>query len=161
MKHQLPTSKIQRNRNGTKTEKTQVPDLYVESNGGSWSLKEDDVSPPRHAFDLEERTAVFGENVIHFLKRVPRGPRNDRLIDQLVGCGTSVGANYCEANEGVSKKDFKNIIGRCRKEAKESKFFLRMIAASEPNLAKEARTLYREAKELHLIFCSIFRKTSS
>ena len=112
----------------------------------------------RHEFDLEERTARFGEAIIRFLKKVPRAPENNRLIDQLVGCGTSVGANYCEANEGVSKKDFKNTIGRCVKEAKETKFFLRMIAASEPGLAEEARTLYREAKELHLIFASIYRK---
>jgi four helix bundle protein len=60
----------------------------------------------KHPFDLEERTARFGEAIIRFLKRVPRGPDNDRLIDQLTGCGTSVGANYCEADEGVSKKDF-------------------------------------------------------
>jgi four helix bundle protein len=75
-----------------------------------------------------------------------------------VGCGTSIGANYCEASEGVSKKDFRNVIGRCVKEAKETKFFLRMIAASEPALADQARELFREAKELHLIFASIFRK---
>jgi four helix bundle protein len=114
--------------------------------------------PMRHAFDLEDRTACFGEAIIRFVKRIPRGPENDRLIDQLVGCSTSIGANYCEANEGVSKKDFKNTIGRCVKEAKETKFFLRMIAASEPHLADEARQLYREAKELHLIFASIYRK---
>ena len=92
------------------------------------------------------------------MKKIPHNAENNRLIGQIVGCGTSVGANYCEANEGVSKKDFKNTIGRCVKEAKETKFFLRMIAASEPTLAEEARTLYREAKELHLIFASIFRK---
>ena len=102
---------------------------------------------------------MFGETIIRFLKKVPRGPDNDRLIDQLTGCGTSVGANYCEANEGLSKKDFRNIIGRCKKEAKESKFFLRMIAASEPKLIAEARQLYREAKELHLILASIYRNT--
>jgi len=112
----------------------------------------------RHPFDLEERTALFGENIERFSKRIPRDPTNFRLIDQLVGCGTSVGANYCEANEGVSKKDFRNIIGRCVKEAKETKFFLRMIAASEQQLTEEARALYREAKELHLIFASIYRK---
>jgi len=109
---------------------------------------------------LEERTAVFGEDVIRFLKKVPLGPDNNRLIDQLTGCATSIGANYCEANEGLSKKDFRNIIGRCKKESKESKFFLRMIAASQPALSAEARVLYREANELHLIFCSIYRKTS-
>ena len=112
----------------------------------------------RHPFDLEERTAQFGEAIIRFVKKIPHNAENNRLIGQIVGCGTSVGANYCEANEGVSKKDFKNTIGRCVKEAKETKFFLRMIAASEPTLAEEARTLYREAKELHLIFASIFRK---
>jgi four helix bundle protein len=69
-----------------------------------------------------------------------------------------VGANYCEADERVSKKDFRFTISRCVKEAKETRFFLRMIAASEPQLAEEARRLYREAKELHLIFASIYRK---
>jgi four helix bundle protein len=113
----------------------------------------------RHPFDLEERTSRFGEEIIRFLKRVPHGPDNNRLIDQLVGSATSVGANYCEANEGVSKKDFRNSIGRCKKEAKESKFFLPMIAASEASLAVDARRLYREAKELHLIFASIYRNT--
>jgi len=112
----------------------------------------------RHAFDLEDRTATFGEAIVRFAKKIPREPANDRLIGQLVGCGTSVGANYCEANEGVSKKDFRNTIGRCVKEAKETKYFLRLIAAAEPRLAEEARALYREAKELHLIFASIFRK---
>jgi four helix bundle protein len=108
-----------------------------------------------HAWDLCERTAVFGENVIRFAKKIPRSPINDRLIDQLVGAATSVGANYCEANEAVSRRDFKNTISRCMKEAKESKFFLRMVAASEPQLADEARPLYREAHELLRIFGSM------
>ena len=133
---------------------------YPEHRAESWTLSETPTgdSLTRHAFDLEERTAKFGEAVVRFCKKIPRSPENDRLINQLAGCGTSVGANYCEANEGVSKKDFKNTIGRCVKEAKETKFFLRMVAASEPKLADEARELYREAKELHLIFASIFRK---
>ena len=109
-------------------------------------------------YDLEERTARFGEAIIRFVKKIPRGPGNNRLIDQLVGAATSVGANYCEANEGVSKKDFRYRIGTCVKEAKETTYFLRMIVASEPQLAEDARKLYREAKELHLIFASIFRK---
>jgi four helix bundle protein len=127
----------------------------------AWQLSDAPTGPSepeRHAFDLEERTAQLGEAIIRFVKKIPRNAENNRLIHQLVGCSTSVGANYCEANEGVSKKDFKNTIGRCVKEAKETKFFLRMIAASEPQLADEARKLYREAKELHLIFASIFRK---
>jgi four helix bundle protein len=112
----------------------------------------------RHPFDLEERTASFGEAIVRFAKEIPRGPANDRLVNQLVGCGTSIGANYCEANERVSKKDFRNTIGRCVKEAKETKYFLRLIAAGEPSLAEKARELYREAKELHLIFASMFRQ---
>ena len=127
----------------------------------AWLLSDaptDGNASQRHVFDLEELTAQFGEAIIRFIKKLPRNAENNRLIGQLVGCGTSVGANYCEANEGVSKKDFKNTIGRCVKEAKETKFFLRMVAASEPALAEEARKLYREAKEQHLIFASIFRK---
>ena len=106
----------------------------------AWALSESsNKGSQRHVFDLEERTAQFAETIIRFCKKVPRAPENNRLIGQLVGCSTSVGANYCEGNEGVSKKDFKNTIGRCVKEAKETKFFLRMIAASEPKLADEAR----------------------
>jgi hypothetical protein len=61
-----------------------------------------DVQP--RVFDLEERTARFGEAVIDFAKLIPHGPLTDRLIGQLVGCGTSVGANYSEADDAVSKK---------------------------------------------------------
>src|SRR6266487_4290063 len=109
-------------------------------------------------YDLEERTARFGEAIIRFAKRIPQNPVNNRLIDQLVGAGTSIGANYCEADDAVSKRDFRNKIGTCRKEAKETKFFLRMVATAEESLCAEARILWQEAKELHLIFCSIFRK---
>ena len=109
-------------------------------------------------FDLEERTAKFGEAIIRFAKKIPRSPVNNRIIDQLVGAGTSVGANYCEADDAVSKKDFRNKIGTCQKEAKEAKFWLRMVATAEEGLKDEARTLWQEMKELHLIFCSILRK---
>ena len=109
-------------------------------------------------YDLEERTARFGEAIIRFAKKIPQNPVNNRLIDQLVGAGTSIGANYCEADDAVSKRDFRNKIGTCRKEAKETKFFLRMVATAEESLCAEARILWQEAKELHLIFCSIFRK---
>ena len=118
----------------------------------------DEGAKGKHQFDLEERTSRFGEQIILFVKKIPDNSRNTRLISQLVGAGTSVGANYCEADEYVSKKDFRNMIGRCKKEAKETLFFLRMIAASEPDLADEARKLYREGKELKLIFASIYRK---
>ena len=109
-------------------------------------------------YDLEERTAQFGEAVIRFAKKIPRNPVNNGLIGQLVGAGTSVGANYCEADDGVSRKDYKNLIGTCKKEARETKFFLRMIAVAEEKLKPEARVLWQEAKELHLIFCTIYAR---
>jgi four helix bundle protein len=133
---------------------------YEVSSSDAWELREEGSGNghERHEFDLEERTAKFGEAIVRFTKKIPRDPTNNRLIDQLVGCGTSVGANYCEASEKLSKRDFQCSIARCKKEAKETRFFLRMIAASEPSLADFARKLYREAKELHPIFASIYRK---
>lgn len=112
----------------------------------------------KRVFDLEERTARFGEAIVRFAKKIPFNPVNNRLIDQLVGAGTSIGANYCEANDGISRKDFRHRIGICRKEAKETRFFLRMIAAAEPELKAEARVLWHEARELNLIFSSIWRR---
>jgi four helix bundle protein len=119
-------------------------------------LKEESaVRPPPE--DLAERTARFGESIIRFAKKIPRNAVNNRLIDQLVGAGTSVGANYCEADDAVSGKEFKQRIGTSRKESKETMFFLRMVAAAEESLAAEARALWREAKELNLIFGAIWR----
>ena len=121
-------------------------------------LREGSALPPEKPYDSDERTALFGESVVRFAKTISRGPGNDRLINQLVGVGTSLGANYAEASETVSRKDFKYAISRCVKEAKETRFFLRMVAAAEPQRADEARNLYREARELHLIFASMYRK---
>jgi four helix bundle protein len=124
-----------------------------------WMLKDGPLNEakPRHAFDLEERTSNFGEQIVRFSKKIPRSSTNDRLINQIVGAGTSVGANFCEAN-CVSKKDFRNTVKRCIKESKETRFFLRMIVASEPTLAAEARKLYREATELTRILATMYRK---
>lgn len=110
-------------------------------------------------YDLEDRTTHFGEAIILFARKILQNPVNNRLIGQIVGAGTSVGANYCEADDGVSKADFKHRIGTCRKEARETKFFLRMIAVAEPKLKPEARELWREAHALHLIFSRIWRST--
>jgi four helix bundle protein len=109
-------------------------------------------------YDLQERTAVFGERVVTFLRKVPETALTRRLIDQLVGAATSVGANYCEADEAVSKKEFRVKIGTCKKEANETKFFLRMLVKARPEAAEEARELWREAHELLMIFVAIYRK---
>jgi four helix bundle protein len=108
-------------------------------------------------FDLEERTSKFGEAIIHFAKRIPVNPVNTPLIGQLVRAGTSIGANYGEANDAESKKAFRQYINICRRESKESKHWLRMVSAAEPGLRDDAIELWKEAKELNLIFGAIRR----
>ncbi len=153
-KLQAPRSKLQRS--------TKPTSVYPEFDGVASVAAEGEQANGRHPFDLEERTALFGESIVRFSKKIPRGPASDRLIDQLLGCGTSIGANYCEANEGVSKKDFHAIIGRCKKESKETKYFLRLIATAEPlprprrpyPLSRSHRTspdLLRHVPQNHLI----------
>ncbi len=116
--------------------------------------EEPDAKP---VYDLEERTARFGEAIIDFAKKIPVGSVTERIISQLVGAGTSVGANYDEADDAVSKKEFLKCIGTCKKEARESKHFLRMSARAVPELKSLARDLWLEARALHLIFCKIWR----
>ena len=111
----------------------------------------------KRVYDLEERTARFGEAIIDFAKTIQQNPLTNRIITQLVGAGTSVGANYVEADDAVSKKDFLKSIGTCRKEARETKHFLRMSACAVPELKPQARKLWMEASELHLIFSRIWR----
>jgi four helix bundle protein len=109
-------------------------------------------------YDLEERTAKFGEDVIKFANIVPKTHITIPIISQLVRSGTSVGANYCEADDAESKKDFKHKIGICKKEARESKHWLRMIVIACPEVKEKAQKLWNEAKELNLIFNSINNK---
>lgn len=108
-------------------------------------------SSTKKKYDLEERTAKFGKQIIKLCKKVPNGPITNPLVTQLVKSGTSVGANYCEADDAESKKDFKHKIGICKKEARETKHFIRMIVVVVPKLKEEA-------KELNLIFNSIYKK---
>jgi len=110
-------------------------------------------------FDLEERTAKFGENIIEFAKKIPKNVVTIPLVDQLVRAGTSVGSNYCEADCAESKKDFEHKLGISKKESKESKHWLRMIATAVPELKEEARKLWKEANELNLIFTTIVKKS--
>lgn len=106
-------------------------------------------------YDLEERTAKFGEEVIEFAKKIPVNEITKPLISQLLRSGTSIGANYCEADDAESGKDFKHKIGICKKEARETKHWFRMITKAVPGLENQARILWQEAKELNLIFNSI------
>jgi len=109
-------------------------------------------------FDLEERTAKFGENVLYFCRLVNLNNINEPLIKQLIRSSTSIGANYMEANGSDSRRDFKNKISICKKEAKETKHWLRMIVIVLPDKKDQIRVLWQEAHELSLIFASIAKK---
>ena len=117
------------------------------------------MSNDKKIYDLEERTAIFGEDIIEFTKKIPKNAITVSLIDQLIRAGTSVGANYCEADCAESRKDFEHKLGICKKEAKESKHWLRMVAKATMELKDEARELWKEANELQLIFISIVKKS--
>jgi four helix bundle protein len=111
-------------------------------------------------YDLEERTAKFGSAIIKFAKQVPESSVTRPLISQLVKSGTSVGANYCEADDAESRRDFKHKIGICKKEARETKHWLRMIVSADPYQAEISDKLLQEAKELNLIFNAIVNSTN-
>jgi four helix bundle protein len=106
-------------------------------------------------YDLEERTAVFGEDIIGLAKALPKDIVNLELIKQIVRSGTSVGANYMEADGAESKKDFRHKIAICKKECKETKHWLRMIVKANPGRKDDCKVLWKEAQELTLIFSSI------
>lgn len=109
-------------------------------------------------YDLKERTAKFGENVIIFSKKITINNITNPLITQLIRSATSIGANYCEADDAESKLDFKHKIGISKKEASETKHWLRMIVTADQHVSDEARRLWQEANELNLIFNSINKK---
>ncbi|HRY36514.1 MAG TPA: four helix bundle protein [Candidatus Magasanikbacteria bacterium] len=106
-------------------------------------------------YDLEERTAKFGEDIIKLCQRIRINEYNKSLIGQIIRSATSVGANYMEANGAASKKDFINKIFICKKEAQETKHWLRMLAVCNEDLKKELRIYWSEAQELTMIFQKI------
>jgi|SRR3989338_10330451 len=112
-------------------------------------------------YDLEERTALFVEQIIDFCRPLKQDAITKPLISQLVRSGTSIGANYCEADEASSKKDFINKLSIAKKETKETKYWFRIIAHVLPEVKVPARALWKEAQELNLIFATIVRNTRS
>lgn len=109
-------------------------------------------------YDLEERTAKFGEDVIELARKLPRNEITKRIIPQLVGAGTATGSNYCEADCAESNRDFIHKMCIANKEAKESKHFLRMTSKACPEFTQSARMLWKEGHELNLIFTTIIKK---
>lgn len=110
-------------------------------------------------YNLEQRTTAFGLEVIRFAKRIPVNTVTRPLIQQFVRPGTSIGANYCEADNAESRKDFIHKIGISKKEAKETKYWIHLIVEAAPALRDAARPLWNEAKELNLIFSAITRRS--
>jgi four helix bundle protein len=106
-------------------------------------------------YNLEERTAKFGESVIVFCKNIVQDNINKPLINQLIRSSTSVGANYMEANGASSRKDFTNKIFICKKESQETKHWFRMLSQCNPEKTDELRKLWQEAQELTMIFQKI------
>jgi four helix bundle protein len=110
-------------------------------------------------YDLEERTLEFAKNVITFTKVLPRTVANRELVKQLVRSCGSVGANYIEANESLSKKDFVMRIKICRKEAKESAYWLKLVEINAPERERERAAVIEEATQLLKIFSAILEKS--
>lgn len=106
-------------------------------------------------YNLEDRTATFAQRVITLCKIIPQNVINNPIVNQLIRSGTSIGANYCEANGASSKKDFKNKIFICKKECIETKYWLKMIQTADHNHTEECKILWQEAHELTLIFSKI------
>ena len=106
-------------------------------------------------YDLEERTAKYGENIIEFCKTIEQNVIIHPLINQLVRSATSIGANYMEANSASSRKDFQNKIFICKKEAQETKHWLRMLSHVIIAKDEQLRILWQEAQGLTMIFQKI------
>ena len=110
-------------------------------------------------YDLEERTALFAERVRNFCLKLPKNIPNAGYFPQLIRSGSSTGANYIEANESIGDKDFKMKIKTCRRESKESSYWLRLVITDgSKEMEDEKRYLRQEAKEFVLIFTAILKK---
>jgi four helix bundle protein len=110
-------------------------------------------------YDLEERTFKFTKAIISFIKKFSRTISNIEISKQLVRAAGSVGANYIEANEALGKKDFLLHIRISRKEAKESRYWLRLVEIDDVDMENERQTLAQESQELMNIFGAILRKS--
>ena len=109
-------------------------------------------------YDLGERTSIFAERVRNCCLRLPKNAANSEYIPQLIRAGSSPGANYIEANETIGDKDFIMKMKTCRRESKESGYWLRLTITNESSEMEEERQWLRnEAQELLLIFSSIVR----
>ncbi len=110
-------------------------------------------------YNFEERTLEFGKRIIRLCKALPYDGINNKLISQLVRSGTSVGANYREANETETKKDFSFRMRISRKEAKETLYWLQLIIEANPIFHDRIKPLLQETSELVKICAAIIEKS--
>jgi len=115
----------------------------------------------KREYDLERRTTCFAEQVIVAVKKIKQDSINRSVISQLVRSSGSVGANYCEATEAESRKDFIHKICISKKEIKETQHWLRLLAKSNPEYREQFLVIWRESQELLLIFSKIVLTTKS
>lgn len=113
----------------------------------------------RKAYDLEERTFAFAKNVRTVVQVLPKTLMSIDDVKQVIRSSGSVGANYIEANEALSKKDFILRIKICRKEAKETSFWLKLLQETIPSQAEKLKELENESTELMKIFGAIIQKS--
>lgn len=117
------------------------------------------VTDQNKKYDLEERTALFAERIRDFCLKFPKNIANAEYVPQLLRAGSSPGANYIEANESIGDKDFKMKIKTCRRESKETSYWLRLVISDRSKEMEDERNYLRqEAKEFILIFTAILKK---
>ncbi len=141
------------NRN-SKPESRISKQIPISNDEKRFPVSDQDNSKP---YDLEERTAVFAEQSRAFVKRLQRTIGNIEDAKQFIRASGSVGANYIEANESIGKKDFLMKIKTCRREAKESRYWLRLLDV-DGDIEQQRQQLSAEAQELMNIFGAILRK---
>ncbi|HEX8974752.1 MAG TPA: four helix bundle protein [Patescibacteria group bacterium] len=113
------------------------------------------MTKTQEKYNLEDRTAKFSEGIIDLVRKTQKDIATSPILSQLVRSGTSIGANYCEANGASSKKDFKNKIYICKKECKETKYWLQLLEKASPENIEICRKHWQEAHELTMIFSKI------
>jgi len=113
-----------------------------------------------HKFDLEERTLIFGKNVISLVNKLSRNIVNLNLCSQIIRSGTSVGANYREANSSLGSKDFILKMRTCKKEAMETSYWLKLLSENNISFKPDFVILDDECVQLIRIFSAIILKKS-
>lgn len=116
------------------------------------------MSGPK-VYDLEERSLRFSEVVIALAKKLPHTVVSRPIISQLIRASTSIGANYCEADDAESRKDFIHKIGIAKKEARETRYWLKLISSTFPEFSDDITKLISEATQLNLILNAITHST--